>query len=303
MGIFDSVKNGASGLIDQANNFLSKGIIDDITAEQSEWLGLNRHLLAKFYRLKSVGSGKDRQYVREGAPVIAPILDGAEFEYSFNWQQPFEQMGTETKAPALTAMLQSGALSDFWNGFQAKFLGAEYQESNVNQGLIEGLAEMEGRTGITKLNSTQTFAGMPPIKCSMKLLFRAWRDPQREVMNPISQLLQWAVPQNLSPNGSLEMITDAAYNSQQAGELQAKEFLHALMPSTSPCLIAMEYKNRIYSPLVIEQISDPITSPTTADGHYARAEISLTVASLTAWDKQDILNIYGGSGLINLGGL
>lgn len=302
MGIFDSVKSTGTDLVAKANDFLSKGIIDEMTAEQSEWFGLNRHLLAKFYEVQPVGSGKDRKYVKVGRAVIAPILDGAEFEYSFNWQQPFEQMGTETKAPALTAMLQSGALADFWNGFQSKFLGAEAQETQVNQDLISGLSEMEGRTGITKLNSTQTFAGMPPIKCSMKLLFRAWQDPKKEVMNPITQLLHWAVPKHLSPNGSLELLVDAAYNSQQMGEWQAKQFLHALMPSESPCLIAMEYKNRIYSPLVIEQISDPITSPTTVDGDYARAEVSLTVASLTAWDRADITNIYGSNGLINLGG-
>lgn len=295
MGIFDSTKQFISDAVDKTNEFL-KGTFDKALTSLnpglgSDWQGLNNHLIARFYPVNSVGEGKDRRYVKDPdeLAVYAPILDGAEMEYQLNWQSPFEQMGTEAKAPAISAMLQSGLLSDFFGQFTRSVGvgGANSENPTQNQGAIQGtLKSLEGRTGITKLNSTQTFAGMPPVKCTMKLLFRAYSDPKSEVMEPIKTLIKWAMPQELSPDGALVNVMQAI-----SGE---GKWLDVLMPSKAPRLIAMEYKGRIYKPLVIEMISDPITSPTTSDGSYAKAEVSLTISSLTAWDKADIQRIYGG---------
>jgi hypothetical protein len=52
-------------------------------------------------------------------------------------------------------------------------------------GAIELLRNAAGRTGITKLNSTQIFSGMPPVKFSFTAHFRALTDPQSEVRDPI----------------------------------------------------------------------------------------------------------------------
>lgn len=294
MGLFDTVKQAASDVADKANKFL-EGTFDQainslIPGQGSNWQGLNNHLIARFYPVKPVGEGKDRKYERDKDElnVFAPILDGAEMEYQLNWQSPFEQMGTESKAPAITAMLQSGLMSDFYAQFTSSVgIGTGNGDQKKDPDKVQStLKSLEGRTGITKLNSTQTFAGMPPVKCTMKLLFRAYSDPQSEVMMPIQKLIEWAMPQELSHDGAL-------VNAMQAASGEGK-WLDVLMPSKSPRLIAMEYKGRIYKPLVIEMISDPITSPTTADGKYAKAEVSLTVSSLTAWDRADIKQIYGG---------
>lgn len=293
MGLFDSAKQFANGAADKANNFLQgtfdKALTSLIPGQGSNWQGLSNHLIARFYPVISVGEGKNRRYIQDltELAVFAPILDGAEIEYQLNWQSPFEQMGTEAKAPAITAMLQSGMLSDFYGQFMQSIGQSQSNASSLDKSKVQStLKSLEGRTGITKLNSTQTFAGMPPIKCTMKILFRAYSDPQAEVMQPLQSLIKWAMPQELSPDGAL-------MNAMQAASGEGK-WLDVLMPSKAPRLIAMEYKGRIYKPMVIEMISDPITSPTTSDGKYAKAEVSLTISSLTAWDKDDIQRIYGG---------
>ena len=62
---------------------------------------------------------------------------------------------------------------------KAKDGGAVQQKSN------DLLKQFEGRTGITKLNSTQVFTGMPPVKIQVTALLRAWRDSASEVEAPL----------------------------------------------------------------------------------------------------------------------
>lgn len=279
MGIFDKISQSASDMVDSANELMSAHGFDDALAKlkgykTSSWQGLNPHLIAKIYPLKVVYTEDRKLYVQDeskGAPVLAPILDGAEIEYSFNWQSPFEQSGVENKAPALSAMVQSGVMTQISDWI--------FGDSKITS----ELKDQEGRTGITKLNSMQTFNGMPPVKISCKLLFRAMTNARKEVNEPIKQLLKWALPQSLSSDGTVINIAKSAGNGK---------IVDGLMPSLAPLVVAMEYKGRVYKPLVIEAISDPITSPTTRDGYYARAEVGITLCSLTAWDRNDIETIY-----------
>lgn len=295
MSLFDNIK----GAIDSTNSFLSKNGFDTALsllsgAKSSDWQGLSPHLIAEFYPVMlTISDDGSRNYVLDvtaGRSVFAPLLDGAEIEYSFNWQSPFEQMGTESKAPALTAMLQSGVMASAYEGFMASTYGEKAAEAmgGTSDSIGEAIKSMEGRTGITKLNSTQTFSGMAPVKCTMKLLFRAYSDPKKEVMQPIQQLLEWAVPKKLSPDSSLVLMAKLAGNTST----NVGDYISALLPSEAPQMIAMRYKGRLYSPMVIESITDPITSPTTSGGDYASAEVSLSLASLFAWDKADIKSIY-----------
>lgn len=274
MGMFDSI-------IDSTNEFLERYGFDDAKSllrneKGSSWQGLNNNLIAKFYPVATVydENGNKHYYkdLTQGGVVVAPILDGAEIEYALNWQSPFENTGTDSKVPALTAMLQSGSLTSVLQPF--------------SQSSSSYLQNFEGRTGITKLNSTQTFSGMPPIKMNVKLLFRAFKNAKKEVTIPMAQLIKWAVPTKLAKDGvAMGVITKMTDD-------QAHKLNDYLLPSEAPTLIAMEYKGRVYKPLVIEAITDPIDSPITSNGHYTRAEVSLTICSLTALDRQDIKNIY-----------
>lgn len=248
----------------------------------SDWTGLNDVLIAQFFPLKRHG----HMYIRDrDEPIVsAPLEEGTEIEYQLDWHSPFENANADSKAPAFAAMLQSGILPQSW---QSIANGTAKESELGANALAKNLGLAEGRTGITKLNSTQVFSGMPPIKIPMKILFRAKKDTQKEVMQPIKQLLKWAVPQELAINGPLVNLITGISGSKNSG-------IEAMLPSIAPRLLGFEYKNRLYQPMVIEQITDPITSPTASNGDYVRAEVNITLCSLTAWGRSDIDNIYGG---------
>lgn len=59
------------------------------------------------------------------------------------------------------------------------------------------------------------------------------------------------------------------------------------MPSMSPTSIAMRYKGRVYSPLVIESIGMPLSSPVNSDGDFVQLAVPMTLCTLTAIDRGD----------------
>ena len=240
----------------------------------SLWDGLSDHLIAEFYEVEA--SGADWVRKADGPSVRAPLSE-ASMEFDLNWQSPFEQAGPESKAPALMAMLQSGQLSPFVEAIVGK-------ESGIAAKSKEFLSEFEGRTGVTKLNSTQVFNGMPPVKITCTALFRAWRSGATEVEAPVEQLFQWALPQELSKDGSV------VARSINYAKGDGPGVVATLMPSLSPVKVAMTYKGRLYSPLVIESIGYPISSPVNSSGHFVQLAIPMTLATLTAIDKNDWTN-------------
>jgi len=238
---------------------------------------LNPNLIASFYQVDRQGKRIDTALT-----VKAPLVE-AEMEISLNWQSPFEQTGPESKAPALLAMLQSGTLQPFVDAVLGKPKEGE-QASGAQKASSDFLKQVEGRTGITKLNSTQVFTGMPPVKFSVQALFRAWRDAAIEVEAPFEQLMQWALPEKLSSDGTvLPRLVDSAKG--ETGSIEA------LLPSLSPVLIAMQYKGRTFAPLVIESIGMPLSSPIDAGGNFVELLVPMTICSLTALDKEDWLNV------------
>ncbi len=242
----------------------------------SKWDGLSKHLLATFYEVERGGPEKQHWVQVENGPVVKAPLTEANMEIALNWQSPFEQAGPESKAPALMAMLQSGALQPIVDSV----MGKQKEQGGAQQKSNDFLAQFEGRTGITKLNSTQVFNGMPPVKIQVTALFRAWRDSMKEVEAPFNKLMEWALPIELSKDGSV--LARAAETAK--GDMG---YVEALMPSKSPTRIAMKYKGRIYSPLVIESIGQPMTSPVDKNGRYVELAIPMTLCTLTALDRND----------------
>jgi len=258
----------------------------------SYWDGLSPHLIAKFYPLKKVSGGSgweqsveknrvvsaaDSFTVDDGFEVHAPITDGTS-EMTLNWNSPFENAGTESIAGTLTAMLQSGAAASMVQTV-AKALGVDTKGNSV----VAMLEKATGRTGITKLNSTQVFGGMPPLKLTLTLHFRALLDPITEVRMPIVQLQQWAAPQMLSADGTI------AAGIAGAGE---KDFIETAFPSISPQVIGMKYGDRTYEPMVIESISEPFTGLRSEKGVLVQQSIQITLCTLNALDRRDIARIY-----------
>jgi hypothetical protein len=257
----------------------------------SLWDGLSPYLIASFYEVVNTrvkdAQGRERWDRTKGSDpvtVFAPLTE-ANMEMALNWQSPFEQAGPESKAPALMAMLQSGAIQPMVDALTPNFL--KQDKAGPDQNAIETsdrfLSQFEGRTGITKLNSTQVFNGMPPVKIQVTALFRAWRDPAGEVEAPVDKLMAWALTVKLSNDASLLARAVQALK----GEM---DYVEALMPSQSPTRIAMQYKGRTYSPLVIESIGMPINSPIDANSRYVELVVPMTLCTLTALDRQDWSN-------------
>ena len=248
--------------------------MSDQNTLSSLWDGLSPHLLATFYEVKKQGNEWIRTANCDPKIVKAPLTE-ASMEIALNWQSPFEQAGPESKAPALMAMLQSGSLQPFVN-----MLFDKKSDSEAKQKSNDFLSQFEGRTGITKLNSTQVFTGMPPVKIQVTALFRAWRRSLDEVEVPFDKLMEWGLPIQLSADGSIL----ARGIEHLKGNTSAVD---ALMPSKSPTRIAMQYKGRTFSPLVIESIGMPLSSPIDRDGNFVEMSIPMTLCTLTALDRQD----------------
>jgi hypothetical protein len=252
----------------------------DNSSLSSLWGGLSPHLIASFWEVAKAGAGEDARWERvDGKPVVYAPLSEASLEMSLNWQSPFEASGTTNIAPTLMAMLQSGYFQpvlDMIVGNGKSGESAPSSESQTGNRAREMLTAFENRTGVTKINSTQIFSGEPPVKIQVTALFRAWRDAVREVETPIAQLMQWALPEHLEKDGALVNLIDSK-----------KNWIDVLMPSKAPSRIAMKYKNRLYSPLVIESISQPLQSDVDSNGRYVQMAVPMTLCSLTAIDRND----------------
>ena len=247
----------------------------------SQWGGLNPFLIAKFYAVDETGT----RLTDETTEVHAPISDGHR-DMTLNWQSPFESTSPDTKAPALAAMLQSGALATVMSDLTSAVTGQKPTSTQNNQSpsaLQNALEDLKGRTGITKLNSTQIFTGMASIRFTFNVHFRAIADPYSEVEAPVNQLLYWAAPKKLSSDSIVKRATTAD---------GVKGFLKALLPSLAPTMIAFQYKTYTFAPLVIESIGDPITAPIASNGYHTEKVIPITVCSLTALDRGDFQKIF-----------
>ncbi|RUT30894.1 hypothetical protein WG29040_23435 [Pseudomonas sp. PAMC 29040] len=250
-----------------------------------EWGRLSPLLLARLFVCDSKGVA---DLTGELAGVFAAIKEGS-LEIQQNWVSPFENTGPETKAPALTGMLQSGSLVPVLNALQAI---SPFKDGAISDALNNGsdklksvMRDLEGRTGITKLNSRQVFSGMPPMKVNFTLHFRALSDPLREVEAPLTRLLEWVFPQKLAEDGILSEVIKTTNT--------VESFIQALFPSSAPKLLGFTYAGRTWSPMVIESVSFPLDAPKNSQGHFIDLPVQVSMATLTALDRPDIRRFFG----------
>lgn len=249
----------------------------DSNVLSSDWTGLSPHLIARFYPVRRVDAGGGRASIWERVPgsveVRAPITD-ASLDGSFNWHSPFENTGADQQFSSVSALLQTGALSPLltlFNEFLEKNAGGAL--SGATQGARDGLKGLEGRTSITKLNSTQVFNGMPPLKVSLTVHFRALKDARAEVERPLNQLMSWAFPQELAQDGP---VLGAVKNGDVS-----------LYPSLIPQIIGMQYADMQLLPLVIEGAPYPLGGPRDKNGTLLSAQSALQLSTLAAIDARD----------------
>lgn len=256
---------------------------------KSEWGSLNPILLASLYPVDRYG-----QPLADEPVVVSPPIEGS-VEISANWQSPFESMGPETKAPALMAMLQTGMITSTvvsLTGAASVLLGGTGDRlisSGVNsaadwldQKFGAAFDSIQGVTGMTKLNSTQVFTGAAPVKIPLTLAFRAFRDTKAEVQDPLDMLAQWALPVDLSVEGSISGAVRGVANA-----LTGNGSWSAVFPSRAPRYLGLKYGGYTFSPLVIESISHPIVTPRASDGGPLQVHVQVSLASVTALDAND----------------
>ncbi|WP_428383791.1 hypothetical protein [Nevskia ramosa] len=254
---------------------------------QSQWGTLHPSLLARLYpvtRRSTGGSAAD--YVWERAPasqggdieVAFPISDST-LDANLNWTSPFEAIGAENKLPIISALIQSGALASVTSTLigllPSEIGGIETGVETLADDAKKLVANLEGRTGITKLNSTQIFSGMNPLDFPLTAYFRAWQDARSEVEDPINQLMSWALPAELSKAGIVETFA------------RDRDPIRALFPSRVPSILGIEYAGSTILPVVIESISQPITAPRNRSGARISVAIPMKMATLAALDRDE----------------
>ncbi len=276
-------KDGAGDLVGQVAGKVRKRPLREPASTQEQrqsWGALSRHLFANLFPVDSSGASLG------GHPINAPASD-VQFQMTLNWQSPFENMGPESKAPTLMALLQTGQVSTVANALSAFFPEGEAGDFlRQLAGTASDIAkDLEGRTSITKLNSRQVFSGMPPIKISMTIHLRAVANADREVMDPYRRLLEWALPQSLAKDGLLPEIASGAQKS-------AADAVKALFPSLAPTMVGLTYGNNRYSPMVIEDVSHPLDGPMGENGLPLYRAVQLQLATLTALDRGDVATLF-----------
>jgi hypothetical protein len=250
-------------------------ILEPLAGAPSElWAGLSPTLIATFAECDHTGAADP-----DGAAVQCALVDDAQIDITLNWQSPFDGAGPEARAPTLAAMLQSGALQPLADRIGGGIGGA-----------ISALTEVgRGRTGVTKLNSTQVFTGMPPLRIQCTALFRAWSDPATEVEAPLDRLVTMALPGALAAEGTLLNVYDAI----RSGQHDMRNLLSAAMPSQAPSMVALTYKGRTFAPLVIESVGIPLHSPSDEFGRFVQIQVPLTISTLAAIDGADWTGFKG----------
>ncbi|WP_207191833.1 hypothetical protein [Halochromatium roseum] len=173
------------------------------------------------------------------------------------------------------ALLQSGDLQPL--------IEKTLPDSGVENALgdLAGLAR--GRSGVTKLNSTQVFSSMPPARLQTTILLRAWSDPQSEVEAPLNKLMSWALPE-LAEEGTL---LTAIIDIMKTKDLTAQTAVEKLLPSMAPAMVSIGYKGRRFAPMVIETVGIPLNAPSDEHGRFVQMQIPVTFATLRGYDKHD----------------
>lgn len=210
-----------------------------------------------------------------GDQVVATVID-AEMTLESQYSTPFEQSNPEHKLPTLMGMLQSGDWVETVGSVLSNVFGVQLSENTK-----ESLNKLEGRSNLTKTNSTQIFVSSQPVTIPATLLFSAWEDAKVEVEDQIKLLQQWALPQSLA-EGSL--INEVAENKS----------LESLFPSVVPPYVALYYGKKRYFPMLISSCSAPLSVPMDNDGNRMQLQVQVTFLSRTAWDAANINQLYTG---------
>ena len=248
---------------------------------------LNKHLLA---------------YIRLFEPTaedpfqVCALLEDGEFGLENQYSTPFENSNPEGRMPNLMGMIQSGqmavGMADIMDAQPAEGsvvsalistvakAGSTVAEAiGMKEGAIETLESLKGRSTFTKLNSQQIYTSSNSVKISATLVLSAWRNAHLEVERALQKLQEWTASKYLYDSTLIANVIENGATGLFASEI--------------PPTVSLTYGGKTYEPLVIESLSAPITAPMTADGSRIAVKCQVTFVSQKAWDKSDIIKLYG----------
>lgn len=251
-----------------------------------QWGRLSKGLLAEIYPLKKINrDGGTFDFERAGASVFALLTEG-QIEFANNYTTPFESSNPETRLPNLMAMLQSGQLiSAFGQIFGEQKPQGSLQITDPSGFLQQAgdlVQSLEGRSNLTKVNSTEIYVSTSPLKMPLTFVLRAWQDAKTEVEDPIARLESWTLPEYLYDQGLLVSLAQSFKNGENR-----EQNVQSLWPSKVPPFVAIQYAGRTYKPLLIETISSPLVVERDPDLNRLFAQVTLSVTSRTALDAPE----------------
>ena len=216
-------------------------------------------------------------------PIVAVMLTDGEKTIESNYQTPFDSSNPEHKMPTLMASLQTGELVEAIGNIVGTN-GVLQAAADLTDPLTSGIRNLaksaEGKTNLTKINTTQVFTSTASIRISLSLFLIALRDPLVEVEHKIAQLEAWSLPKYLSSRGLAENIS-------QNGVAEG------IFSGVVPPFISISFHGKTYAPFVIESVSSPLNAPINEDGNRLNLAFNVNLLSRAAWDASDIKKLYG----------
>ncbi|MBU3121339.1 hypothetical protein KPE71_13860 [Acinetobacter soli] len=245
-----------------------------IYVDKSRLGQLNDHLKVRIRLCDKLGN-----FIEGSTEQIVCLGIEGEVSIDNQYSTPFENSNPEQKLPTLMGQLQSGDWVNTLNSVIGSLFGTNAALSNVQK---EKLNALEGRSNLTKLNSTQIYVSTQSITMPFTLMFEAWADAKIEVEDQLDLLKKWSLPISLSDQSLISSVAE-------------DPSLTSLFPSEVPPFVSISYGGKRYAPMLIGNFSEPLANPKDKDGNRLLVVAQTSFMSRTAWDKDNI------SGLYNLG--
>ncbi|HAV3807781.1 hypothetical protein [Acinetobacter baumannii] len=213
-----------------------------------------------------------------GSPVIRALLTDGDKSIESQWQTPFENSNPELKMPMLMAGLQSGQLSQVAEQMQSNPIAQVLSKLGVQ----DAMQSVEGRTNLTKVNTTQVFLSTSSVRLNLSIFFLAFSDAKTEVEDRIMQLEAWSLPVSLSSDSTLQNVVNDSNTT-----------LEGLFSGVIPPFVSLTTHGKTYKPFILESVSAPIVAPIDEKGNRLSLAVNISLLSRTAWDSKDIYSLYG----------
>lgn len=197
--------------------------------------------------------------------VMGYIGDGANWSMTSSWESPFENdslgsVAGSTLANAAQSFDWGAAVQQF-GGWLGDMTGLDYLKNEMG---VEGLANMQGMTSISTLNSMMVWQGGRPPTISMPIHFIARQDAATEVQGALMALNQMISPE-------LKAMTPGGRRPQSVIVNIGR------MVALTDC--------------VIQSMNMELDAPRTSDGYFTHNTVTLEISGSTLLNASDIPQI------------